>query len=77
METNKSKFEKEVASLRAMLSRVDTKEGLKEEEFQAIRHFHLNTVIMKAVEEVLDSGVRNLQDERGDATEYALAINLN
>lgn len=74
--TERSDFEKKLAWTRAVLTNAGTKQEMRDEDYGNLRTFLLDHPIMRAVEEVLDAGTRNLLNERRDAPEFALAINL-
>lgn len=75
METNESRFERELAWARATLTKAPAKDQLSAADYARLRSFLLEHDIMKGVQQVLDAGVRNLMHERADRSEYALAIN--
>lgn len=75
--TDHAFFEKDLAAVRAILTNTPSRNAVKEEEVEKIRGLLMDPRFFKCVEEVLASGVRNIVHEQGDATEFALSVNLN
>ncbi len=69
-------FEDKLAWMKAVLTPAVTKSDLSDSNYIELRKFLLEFPILRSTQYVLDSGVRNLGDERRDATEFALAINM-
>lgn len=67
-----AKAEERMAWARAVLA----KEGLSNDTYVELRHFVLEFPIARVFRRVLDAATRILADERNDAAEFALPINI-
>lgn len=70
-------FEKELANVHAILHRTPSRNALGQKDRDILQSFMMNPHFLDCVIRVLVSGVQNLAHEREDATEFALAVNLN
>jgi len=69
-------FEDKLAWMRAVLTPAVSKNDLSDSNYVTLRTFLLDHPMMRSTQHVHDSGVRNLSDERRDASEFALTINM-
>lgn len=68
--------ERQMAWARAALAAAPALGALSDAAYADLRAFLLEFPLLHAFRRVLDAAVRNLADERNDATEYALPINI-
>lgn len=74
--TELARAEQKLAWMRAVLTIAPSKAGLPDAAYLDLRAFMLEFPLVRVFRSVLDAATRNLADERRDAGEFALAINI-